>query len=237
MTRRTKIGLIVVTVIGATVVGLVDFTEMCRLEAVTLNGQPVEQWSEQFQVLQPRSIARQSLDSLARVILADDDVFQVDVDISGIHTLSVRTNEFTPECLLLDRKTGELRGLDNRARVLPLDNATVDWERPILTGLTAGPMFEPCRQAGVRTVTEELRKLRDSNEDIYRLIEEVRFEPDGSLTVQIAGLGYCLRLTPERFRRGIDQYLAFVTRFESDLEGVALLDVRYDNMVVTRGGK
>ncbi len=236
MTRRTKIGLTIATVIGATIVGLVNFTEMCQLEAVTLNGQPVEQWSEQYQVLKPRSIARQSLDSLARAILAEDDVFRVDVDYSGIHSLSVRTNVFTPECFLLDEKSGEIFGLDDRARVLPLNNATPDWERPILTGLRAGAMFQPCREAGVRTVLEGLRELRDSDEDVYRLIEEIRFESDGSLTAQIAGLPYRLRLTPERFQQGINQYLTFVTRFESDLEGVVLLDVRFDNMVVTRGG-
>jgi hypothetical protein len=237
VTKRLKIGLTIATFVGATIVVLVNFTEVCRLEAVTLNGTPVEKWSEEFPVLQPTSVARQSLDSVARAALADDDVYKVDVDISGLHSLSIRTNEFTPECFLLDRKSGGLYGLDERARVLPLDNATVDWERPILTGLTVGTMFQRCREAGVHTVLRELRELRDDNEDLYRLIEEIHFEYDGSLTTQIAGLRYRLRMTPERFQRGIDQYLTFVTRFETDLEGVVQLDVRFDNMVTTRGGK
>lgn len=237
MTKRVKIGLSIATLVGATLVVLVNFTNVCGLQAVTLDGAPVENWPEQYSMLESRSIARQSLDSLAKAVLARDDVFKVNVDLSGLHTVAINTNEYTPECFLVDRKSGKLYGLDERARVLPLDNATPDWERPVLTGLRAGNFFQTCRAAGVQTLVDELRELRDEREDFYRLIEEIRFEQDGSLTTQVAGLAYRLRMVPERFCSGIDQYLKFATKFDTDLTEITQMDVRIDNMVVTRGGK
>jgi len=239
MSLRVRLRIIMLSgiVLGAGFIGLVHFSDAFRLEAVTLDAAHIEDWPERFPVLQSRSIARQPLDSLAHLILADDDIFRVDIEFSDRHTLSIETNRFVPECFLLDRASGKLYGLDANASLLPLDNATPDWERPVLTGVTAGRRFEPCADPGVRTIIGQLADFRRSHRDMYRLLEEIHIETDGSLTAFISGLHYRLRLTPERFSAGLGQYLEFTTRFDSDLDNVALVDLRYDNMVVTRGDR
>ncbi len=234
MSKRTKFILSGGITLGLAMIAVINFTGVCRLQAVTLNGEPIEDWSRRYPMLSDAPLVRQPLDRLADDILAVDTICRVEVRPGGLHELSIRVNRFVPECLLLDVKSGVMYGLDHQSRVLPLDNAEVDWERPILIGLEAGPRFQLCRHPLVSIVIGELGELRDDHHHFYRLVDQIRFDDDGYVTVSVAGLGYSLRVSPRRLARDLKRYLEFVTRFDPALENVTVVDLRFESMIITR---
>jgi hypothetical protein len=224
-------------VIAAVSVGVVNFTNVCRLEAVTLNGEPVDDWSGRYVMLQEKSLFRQPLDSLARVVLTEESIYKVDISCSWPHTLNIRTNAFSPTCFLLDKTSGRLCGLEENGRIVPLENAVTDWERPVLTGVNSGRWFDYCREGRVKVVVDQLERLRKSNLNLFRLIDEVDFETTDYVQVSVSGLAYRLKARPERLARDLDRFIEFVTKFDPDLDGVRHLDLRFDNMIICARGK
>jgi hypothetical protein len=230
--KRTKLFFAFGVVIVALSVVVVNFTNVCRLEAVTLNDEPFNDWPSSFDMLRKKSLFRQPLDSLARVVLADEGTFKVDISCSWPHTLNIRTNAFSPTCFLLDKTSGRLYGLEENGRIVPLQNAVTDWERPILTGVESGRWFGYCRDVRVKVIVDQLEKLRNSNLNLFRLIDEIDLETMSYVQVSVSGLPYRLKARPEGLANDLDRFIEFVTKFDPDLSGVRHLDLRFDNMII-----
>ena len=103
--RLTALALLV---IGLVLVVTVNFTDACRLRAVTLDGEPVENWQAKFSMLRSAPLTLQPVDRLAKQLLADDDVFKVDVRFQLPGQIDIRTNEFVPVCFVGGQETGKL---------------------------------------------------------------------------------------------------------------------------------
>ena len=235
--KRTKLFFAFGVVIVAVSVAVVNFTNVCRLEAVTLNGEPINDWSGRFDMLHEKSLFRQPLDSLAHVVLTDEGTFKVDISCSWPHTLNIRTNAFSPTCFLLDKMSGRLYGLEENGRIVPLKNAVTDWERPVLTGVKSGRWFGYCRDGRVKVVVDQLERLRNNNLNLFRLIDEIDFKTTDYVQVSVSGLPYRLKARPERLAKDLDRFIEFVTKFDPDLSGVRYLDLRFDNMIICARGK
>ena len=237
MSTRMKLGLVAASLIGVALTVVVNYTAACRLREVTLDDVPVRDWPQRFAMLDTRQGPGQSLDSLATRILADSGVYKVDLSWSLPHRLEISTNRFMPECFLLDNRTGRLFGVDDHGRVVPLITPVENWERPVLTGLTAGKMFERCADARVKVVVQQLRRSRDDHRDLYRLIEEIDFTDRFGLSMTVGGMPYRLKLRAETLSEDLDRFVQFITRYGVDLNEARALDFRFDKMVVCVRGK
>ncbi|MFH1688493.1 MAG: hypothetical protein ABIE70_13360 [bacterium] len=234
LTRRKKVVIIGLTALGVSLAAAVNYTGLCRLEAVTLNGQPVTEWTGPYAILGTQSVARQPLSALADSLLEQKDVYRVDINLDGLRGIEVITNQYTPRALLLDNSSGKLFGLDEYARLLPLANATMDWECPIITGLAAGHQFTVVSEQGLVELLRQLQQVEDKHQDLYRLIEEIHFTDGGSLKLTTSGLPFILMLYPDQLARRIDSFVEFYTRFDADLSLVELIDLRFDEMIIVR---
>jgi hypothetical protein len=232
-----KLCLVAASVVGAALVVVVNYTNACRLHEVTVNDAPVTDWQQRYPMLNTNRGPLQSIQSLAEKILEDNNIYKVDLSWSLPHRLDIRTNHFIPECFLLDKKTAQLFGLDNHGRVVPLTRPIDNWERPVLTGLTVHSMYERCSDVRVEMIARKLIQLRRERRDIFRLIEEINFEDHFGLTVSMAGLPYKLKLRAETMIEDVDRFALFITSFGVDLEGVCLMDLRFDDMIICERGK
>jgi hypothetical protein len=237
LSGRMKLGLAAASVVGVALVIVVNYTEVCRLQEVTVNDASVPDWRQRYPMLDTNLGPLQSLQSMAEKMLEDTNVYKVDLSWSLPHRLEINTNRFTPECFLLDEKTARLHGLDDQGRVVPLVRPVDNWERPVLTGLTVHSMFERCSDTRVEVVARKLTRLRHEHRDLLRLIEEVNFADQFGLTVTVAGLPYRLKLRAETMIEDMDRFARFITRFGVDLEEVRLMDLRFDDMIICERGE
>ncbi len=233
----SKVGilLLLVTVVGLAVIVLIRFTDVCRLEAVTLNSDVVDDWETEYGLSPDKTIFDQPVDSLADELLSQKGIFKVDVGYRLPHTLELRINDFEPVCFVVDKHTGKLRGLNAQAWVVSLSESITDWEHPVLSNIGAGRLYDYCDDPRVNIIVPQLMQLRRSNADLYRLLEEIDFTSKEYLNVSLAGLPYRLQVSAEGLLHQIKDFVKFLEQFHPRLEGTRVLDMRFENMIIRKG--
>ncbi|HEX2897931.1 MAG TPA: hypothetical protein VHP63_07780 [candidate division Zixibacteria bacterium] len=237
ISKKTKL-VSMLTLLGIVAsVGLVSYTEICNLQAVTLNGEKIEKWDKKLPLVQNESILQQPFAEFVQTSLADDETLKLDYRYSWPHTLLVRVNSISPDGLILDKNSAALFGLDKNGRIIPLKSEVVDWERPVFTGVNASKMYQGPADLRVRKVLSALGKIRSERVNFYRLIEQIDFNSKDYVEVSLAGHEHLVRLRAEVFYEDINRYLDFVARFRPALEGIKVIDLRQDGQIITKGKK
>lgn len=232
LSRKTQIVLSVVVVLGLGFAWLVEFTPMCRLEAVTLDGMDVDDWPDRFGLHPQKPVVSQPLDSLAQTLMARKGVFRVDIAPSLSGRLAVRINDIEPACLLLDRGTGNLYGLNRDARVISLERRHIDWERPVITGAEGAGVFERCFDARVSVIVDNLEWERENHPDLYRLIEQIDVYSQEAVAVSLAGFPFTIKVRAARLASDLDRFIEFVAGFDVNLDSVRVVDMRFDDLII-----
>ncbi|NOY87868.1 MAG: hypothetical protein GXO93_00580 [FCB group bacterium] len=232
LSKRIKLILLAVIVMGITLAGVVNYTDACRLQNVTFNNKNIDNWQHRFGFSPQRSLLKQPLDSIAQALIGKKNIFKVDISYDLFHRLNIKTNNFQPICLVLDQKSGNLYGLNKDALIIPLNGLDIDWEYPVLTSVSVGKLYRYSQDVRVKVIIRQLEELRRSNLDFYRLIEEIKFGPRDLLKVTIAGLSFQLKMRTENFLQNINKFIDFITRFAPDLKKVKTIDLRYNKMII-----
>lgn len=215
---------------------MVNFCGLCDLEAVTLDGLPLEGWEEEYGLSRGSMLLSQPLDYLAAAILEEDEVVKVDIAYRLPRQIEIRTNRFAPACLVLDSKSGMMKGLTAEGRIVLLEPEIVDWENPVLVNLVADSLYGFCRDHRVRGVLGQLAEVRENYPDLYRLIDEIDFALPDCLTLSFSGLPYRLRLCAGQLARQLDSFVVFLEQFHPNLDDTHTLDLRFDDMIIQEEG-
>ncbi len=232
LSTRLRLILLAVLVFGAGLVFSVEIADWQRIEAVSLDGAAVEDWQGQLGLVAERSVLEQPLPAVAARLLQDTRTARVDIDIDLPATLEIETNRFEPVCLVLDRSSGHLFGLNERGRILPLDPDHENWEQPVVTGVVAHGIFELCDDPRVPLAVEQLKRLAEDNIDLYRLIDEVDLTSAEHATVSISGLPFRLKVSAGNLFSQTSRLVSFLEKYEPNVDSARLIDLRYANMIV-----
>ena len=232
--RNPKLRLIALAVIvcGVTLFVLFNYTNVSNLEAVTFNGEPLDDFGAGLGLSLERPILKQPLDSLSDALLARNDIARVDINYSLPNRLEIFTNRFDPVCFGLDQKTGRLIGLTNEGRVVPIDPTQSDWELPTLTSIRAGKLYQYTNDVRVRVIAENLIRLKNDHRDLFHLISEINLANKNYLRVTISGLPYRLRVEAAELDRQMIGFLQFLEMYHPTLEDTRELDLRFDDMII-----
>ncbi len=236
ISRKISSVLFGMAVAGIALVSVVHFTDACRLETVIYNGSAVDNWAKKFGLRQDKAVFEQPLDSLTHALLARDDIFKVDITYHLPNEIDIITNKFEPVGFVLDNQSGVLYGLDNNARLLPLENADIDWEQPVFVGVRIGQLFTVCKDERVMVTLNQLQELRRERVDLFRLLNEIDFSNSHYLVAYIDGLPFELRVRAERLRDDLDRFAEFIEHYNPDLSHVTRFDLRYDDMIICARG-
>lgn len=207
-------------------------TDICRLQAVTLNGKTVPDFEKQYGLTAGEMVTSQPLSELAEKLLADDEVRKIDIDVDLPGSVNITTNRFEPEALVLSERTGKLYGLESFGRVVPLVDDATDWERPLLVNCRVTDLYERCDDVRVPMVLSELAELHEENPDLYRLIAEVDLGAADHVVVTVSGLPYTLWATGNRLAEQLTEFVQFIHLYAPDMTGVKRVDLRFRDMIV-----
>lgn len=231
--RKNRLLLAFGLVVGLTMVALIEFTSVCKLEAVTLDNKPVENVTDQLGLRADRPLMRQPVERLAHRLLDKPGVFRVDIDFDLPHGLALTTNDFTPVCFVLDAATGKMYGLNHKARLIELSHKIPDWERPVITGVSNQGLYRYMEDIRTVVLVEQLERLERTNHSLYRLIEQIDLSHQREVRVHIAGLPYTVRLRAEMLAHDLDRFVGFITNYAPALDSVRVVDLRFDNLIIT----
>ena len=229
--KRLKIAAVLLLVLSLSLVVTVHFTDACRLETIRVDGEPLETWQGPYELLVSAPMVSQPVESLAVHLLAQDEIYRVDVDYRMPNVLEVRTNNFEPVCFVVGNETGKLFGLTADSRLVGVDD-DVDWEQPVFTGLETGNLHSFVRDPRVAPTIAGLERLRRENPDLYRLVDEIDFSLNRGLRVMLAGLSYRLVVRPDRLVEDFERFVDFTRTYDVDMTQVSRMDLRHDDMIV-----
>lgn len=235
-TKLTLI-LLAVTIIGAAMVFSVRYVEACRLQQVIVNEQPVDNWSEKYEMLSDAPLIEQPVDNLIESILAKNSIYKVDLKYDWPNAIEMKLNDINPVAMLLDQSTGRIFGLDQQGRLVRLKESDDQWERPVFTSVRAGRMFSRPDDVRVKVVLDKLEQLRVENLNLYRLMEEIDFGNSSFLKITIDGLPFRVKVCAENLIEDMNRFVEFMTRYDHDLTKTKLLDVRFKKMIIASNGK
>jgi hypothetical protein len=231
-TKRTRLILSAVVLGGAALVSVLEFSQWQRLEAVTLDGQPVADPQKTLGLDPNASILKQPLNIAARYLLVDDQTVRVDFDIVLPASLEIRTNRFVPACLMLDRTSGSILGLNAQGRAVPLADDFDDWQQPLITGVAANRVLQTCDDPRVAAIVARLSVLGDNNRELFRLIDEIDLSARDYATVTFSGLPYRLKVGADGFSDQITGFFRFVETYRSNIDSAGMVDLRFTGLIV-----
>ena len=229
---KHRVMLIAATIVLVGAAAALQFTEVCRLNAVTLDGRPLQNWQGRFGLSGARLVTDQPIDLLATELLGSDGVVKVDVKYDLPGTVTVSTNDYTAVAFLVDKTVGEIWGLDQSGRIGPLKDSQTDFEHPFFTGLIAGRTYGACEDLRVSVALAQLARLGQNEPKSYSLVSEVNFSSPDFLTVTLDGISAPLKVRPDGLARQVAAVVDFVIKHGPDLTDARMLDSRFGNLVV-----
>lgn len=235
--RKIKFAAVGLLLCGIGVFVLVNFTNVCLLEAVTLDGQPVEHFDKKYGLKPGVDVLDQPLDSLSDALLAQKGIVKVDIDYVVPNGIAIKTNQFTPCCFILDSEHERLLGLSDGGRVVKIPEDQQNWEHPTLTNVTVGHLYTHCQDPRVDILLPQLRRLEGGHIDLYRLITEIDLGSQDCASVTISGLPFKLKVSVEEFADQLNEFIEFIEKFTPDLTRTRFVDLRFDDMIIQRGEK
>jgi len=224
--------LVAATIILVGAAAALQFTEICRLNAVTLDGMPLPNWQGKFGLSAARLVTDQPIDLLATELLGSDGVVKVDVQYDLPGTVAVRTNDYAAVAFLVDRTLGEVWGLDQSGRIVPLMQSHTDWEHPFFTGLVAGRTYGACEDLRVSVALAQLARLAADKPESYKLVSEINFSSEEFLLVSLDGIPISVKVQSDGLARQVTAVVDFVLKHGPDLTDARVLDSRFGNLVV-----
>lgn len=216
---------------------VVNYTDACRLENVVLNGKSIENWPERLGLKEQEVLVKCPIDSIAQVLLAKEKIFKVDVAYHLPNALEIKTNNFKPVCFVIGQESGKMFGLDEAGRLIGLENAEIDWEQPIFTGVNTGDMFNYCDDYRVPVAISQLEEIRKNKIDVFRLIDEIDFSKNDYLVASLSGLDLKLWIRADKLMEDMNRMVEFIHKYDTDISNLDHLDLRYDDMIICAEGK
>ncbi len=216
---------------------VVNYTDACHLENVFINGKSIENWSERLGLNENEALVKCPVDSVAREILIEEKIFKVDVAYLLPNELEIKTNNFKPVCFVIGQETGRMFGLDESGRLIGLENAEIDWEQPVFTGVKTADLFNYCNDFRVPIAIKQLEIIRRKQIDVYRLIDEIDFSNSGYLVTTLSGMDLKLWVRADRLLENLSRMIDFIHKYDTDISNLDHLDLRYDDMIICAEGK
>jgi hypothetical protein len=232
LSHKFRLILLAVVVLGAGLVFSLEVADWQKIEAVSLDGAPVEDWEDRLGLKAEQSVLEQPLSKVAARLLEDSRTARVDIDIDLPATLEIETNRFDPVCLVLDKSSGRLFGLNQQGRVLPLDSDHDNWEQPVVTGVITNGVFDLCDDPRVPLLVNQLDRLADDNVDLFRLIDEVDLTSTEYATLTVSGLPFRLRVSATTLHAQLNRFVSFLENYQPEVDSARMIDLRYANMII-----
>lgn len=226
------ISLALATVFGLTLISLIEFGELCDLEAVTLDGAPVSDWETRYALNPKRPLVDQPTDDLTRDLMRRRGVARIELAYTLPHQLEIRTNQFAAACFAVDQVNGTMRGLTAEGRIIELPDRPDDWQHPILTGVSLGALHQRCRDLRVLQVIPELIALHAVDTVSYRLLREIDFSSPDYLEATFDDLAAQVRVSHFNLAEELRSFRSFYQGVIPSQDSGRIFDARHEGTIV-----
>lgn len=172
------------------------------------------------------------LDKITEKILADADVYRVDIGFSFPGVLKIRLNDVVPLALMLARDGHTLYCLDNNGVVYGYDYETYGLDCPIITGLNDYKLHGRLHDARVIPLLGQLVRIKETDMDLYQAVSTIDLSDSGKVVLYIEGLPFCVLTDSGSLFKSLTKLKIFLMGHNHDLTKIKQLDLRTDGLII-----
>lgn len=211
-----------------------NFTEVCTLQAVTLNNDQVIDWNREFALASGAPVFMQPVDSLAQAMIATSAVHRIDVDYQFPHAIAIRVNDYTPICLFLDAPTGSVHGVTDIGMVIPLEKSQIDWKMPMINGAEFRGLYKTSGDTRVAEITRELMRNGGKHPELISQLSDIDFSDPDAVTLYFNGSNFKVLISADQFASHWNNLSMFLTQYKVARDSMLAIDVRHGDLIVTQ---
>ncbi len=224
--------LTLIAVLGLSLIGFIEYGELCDLQAVTLDGTAVNDWETRYRLSPSKPITKQPTEELANDLMSRRGVARVELTYSLPNRLDIRTNHFSPACFAVDRVNGTMRGLTSDGRIVESPANSNDWQHPILTGVSLGALHQRCRDLRVLQVIPELLSLHETDTSCYSLLREIDFSTADYLEATFDDIDAVVRVSHANLADEVKRFRTFYHGVRPSGDSGKCFDARHGLTIV-----
>ncbi len=213
---------------------IANFTQVCTLQAVTLNNDPVIDWNREFALAPGKPVFMQPVDSLAQAMIATSSVHKIDVDYQFPHAIAIRVNDYTPVSLFLDAPTGKIHGVTSDGLVIPLEKEQINWTMPMISGAKFRGLYKTSGDTRVAEITRELIRNGGKHPALTGQLSDIDFSDPNAVTLYFSGSNFKVLISADQFASHWNNLATFLTQYKVARDSMLAIDVRHGDLIVTQ---
>lgn len=172
------------------------------------------------------------LDRITEKMLAEADVYRVDIGFRLPGTLEIQLNNVKPLALLLARDGRTLYCLDNNGVVYKHDYETYGLDYPIITGINEYKLHGRIRDTRVTPLLEQLIKVQKTDMDSYLAVSTIDLSDADKVILYIEGLPFMVLTDAGSLHKSLTKLKIFMMGHNHDLTKIKQLDLRTDGLII-----
>lgn len=208
------------------------FTDYFFLKKVNFNPDKYSAALKEMNLPLNHNILMVSTDDAASYLLYSQPIAGVDIQYRLPNAFDIKITDFVPIALMLGEDKQAIFGLDNKGRLLPIEESNRTYDLPFITGLKTCPLYQRIPDYRLLMVMEQLSRLKIDAEDFYYSLSSIDFAPTDSIIVRSDGLPCSLVMNAGGLYEGIIELKQFLLGFNPDLKEIVNLDFRSDAQII-----
>lgn len=163
-------------------------------------------------------------------VIDDKDVFRVDLDYNFPNEIEIRLNEIEPIALVYSN--GSILAIDKSGFISEFKSEKTPINCPVITGAEKCLKYKPVKDICLGLLIEQLKILRDEDNDFYMAISSIDLTPSDYLVVSMDGLKPSIKMYAGDLYRDMEYLRSFLLEFNPDLSEVNWLDLRLEGQII-----
>jgi len=208
------------------------FTDYFILRKVTFTPDKYSAALKEMDLLPNQNILLASTDDAVSYLLYSRPIAAVDLQYKLPNAFDIKITDFVPIGLMLGENKQTIFGVDDKGRLLPIEESSRAYDLPFITGLKTCPLYHRIPDYRLFMVMQQLSRLKMDAEDFYHSLSTIDFTSADSIIVRSDGLPYSLVMNAGGLYEGIMELKQFLLGFNPDLKETMSLDFRSEGQII-----
>ena len=210
---------------------------LLALKETLVNGAPISEDEAASLGLRPgASLLYQDCELVAEVMCRRSGIGSARVELDFPNRVLISANDEPIEYVGIDERTREAKGITGDLRVTTYDEERAEESSPALTGLGALKLYEKPEDTRLPSVVEALRKIKEQSGDWFSEISAIDFSSPDFVTVSLNSYDFPAICLPATMDEALGSLFRLCAGGTLPVDAVELVDLRYDDVIVVRGG-
>jgi len=175
------------------------------------------------------------LKNTAEELLAQNNVYKVDLDYHLPNGIVVKINDIRPVAMVIGEDGNSRYRLGDNGCLLPVDSTIKQYDFPIITGLRNCAAYGKNNDDRLKLIVRQLSEIKRHFPDFYLALSNIDMSESKYISIWVDGLPFRIETYAGSLYSTIQKLKTFILEFNPDLQNIKKLDMRSDGLIIAAG--